>query len=353
MATNDPSLETAVASLAPETPQPPKRIKSLKRPRAPPKEYPRVALVAPSDRFLTPDELSQGENALQWHRFGMKEFINHELDGTPLPYNIPGRVQEIHNAFEDQSVSIVLCLAGGVSANELLPYLDYDLIRASPQDFSEHGDKDDTPSMSHLAGERCALTDLAKAGIFNQISGLIVGRPKANTEKMRQAWDEVVLGFCEMAGRAFPVLANVNVGHTEPKLTVPLGALCRIDAEKDEWRILEPIFAGSNDDGSDDDDPVGGGLRGEQSGGKGSGAGGAGASKEEEPEGEARTKETRPKETRPKETRPKGKKPKGKGPKAEEALRKVQESGENEQSNDEPIERKKEWDSWNSTWVPD
>ena len=38
----------------------------------------------------------------------------------------------------------------------------------------------------------------------------------------------------------FPVWSRVDVGHTEPMVTVPLNALARLDSREDVWEILEP-----------------------------------------------------------------------------------------------------------------
>lgn len=51
------------------------------------------------------------------------------LDSAP----IASRVADLHEAFADPSVDAVLATIGGSNANELLPYLDYDLIARNPK----------------------------------------------------------------------------------------------------------------------------------------------------------------------------------------------------------------------------
>lgn len=51
------------------------------------------------------------------------------LDSTP----IASRVSDLHEAFADPSVDAILATIGGSNANELLPYLDYDLIARNPK----------------------------------------------------------------------------------------------------------------------------------------------------------------------------------------------------------------------------
>jgi muramoyltetrapeptide carboxypeptidase LdcA involved in peptidoglycan recycling len=50
------------------------------------------------------------------------------------------RCHEIHSAFRDPEVKAIICTIGGLSANELLPHLDYDLIKANPKIFCGYSD---------------------------------------------------------------------------------------------------------------------------------------------------------------------------------------------------------------------
>ena len=50
------------------------------------------------------------------------------------------RVADIHAAFADDDVAVVLCGIGGNHSNQLLPLLDYDLIRAHPKVFQGYSD---------------------------------------------------------------------------------------------------------------------------------------------------------------------------------------------------------------------
>jgi muramoyltetrapeptide carboxypeptidase len=86
---------------------------------------------------------------------------------------------------------------------------------------------------------RSNLADLANAGIFEKIVGLVLGRPYAYDEDMVREFEEVVLQQCH--GTGFPILAGVDFGHTDPMLTLPLGALVRLDAGGDNFEVLEPV----------------------------------------------------------------------------------------------------------------
>lgn len=85
------------------------------------------------------------------------------------------------------------------------------------------------------------MQDLRLRGLFGQIRGLIVGRPYLYSPEDEEKWEKWVLRAVE--GFDFPVLAGVDVGHTDPMLTLPLGAEARLDSGSDSWEILEPGVA--------------------------------------------------------------------------------------------------------------
>ena len=54
--------------------------------------------------------------------------------------SIQSRVDDIHEAFLDKSVDAILATIGGFNSNELLPYLDYELIKNNPKIFCGYSD---------------------------------------------------------------------------------------------------------------------------------------------------------------------------------------------------------------------
>lgn len=85
---------------------------------------------------------------------------------------------------------------------------------------------------------RSWLADLVLSGVFQQISGLVLGRFYKYDEAMRKEVAQIVLD--QLQDTAFPILANVDIGHVSPILTIPLNSMVSLDSEKDELSILEP-----------------------------------------------------------------------------------------------------------------
>ncbi len=83
------------------------------------------------------------------------------------------------------------------------------------------------------------LRNLQAQGIFDVISGILVGKPARRNkyEPYKEVFRKVV-GF--EAGRPeLPILCNVNFGHAEPIGVLPIGAMCRLDARCRTITLLE------------------------------------------------------------------------------------------------------------------
>lgn len=94
-----------------------------------------------------------------------------------------------------------------------------------------------------LARVRQAVADVAARGVFDEVAGLVVGRPYGyDSERARAAYAAVFRGLLchgRLAGRRFPILMNVDVGHTAPMVTLPMDALAVMDSDRDEFAITE------------------------------------------------------------------------------------------------------------------
>ena len=53
---------------------------------------------------------------------------------------IQSRVDDIHEAFSDKNVKMVITCIGGFNVNQILPYLNYDLIKANPKILCGYSD---------------------------------------------------------------------------------------------------------------------------------------------------------------------------------------------------------------------
>jgi muramoyltetrapeptide carboxypeptidase LdcA involved in peptidoglycan recycling len=84
------------------------------------------------------------------------------------------------------------------------------------------------------------LRNFAAQGLLQAAAGLVLARPRSYTPDMVQelyGWVKKVLW--EAGREDLPVLANVDFGHTSPQLTLPLGALARLDPAAGVFEVLE------------------------------------------------------------------------------------------------------------------
>ncbi len=81
------------------------------------------------------------------------------------------------------------------------------------------------------------LMDYENMGVFEQINGMLVGRPMLYNDAEKQALRDVIL---ERTRRYdFPVITDMDFGHTAPQMTLPLGCLAEIDTDQQRVAILE------------------------------------------------------------------------------------------------------------------
>lgn len=103
---------------------------------------------------------------------------------------------------------------------------------------------DDLVSGLTLDRVRAGIADLIAQGVFDETAGLVVGRPFGyDTDKLRADYIGVIKGLlCEgrFADKTFPILFNVDFGHTVPMVTLPYDALVELDSDNDRFAILEP-----------------------------------------------------------------------------------------------------------------
>ncbi|KAK7710689.1 hypothetical protein SLS64_005592 [Diaporthe eres] len=109
--------------------------------------------------------------------------------------------------------------------------------------FFETAMGDDEVSGNPLGRVRAAVADLIAQGVFDDAAGLVVGRPFGyDSPKARAQYAGVIKGLlCEgrLAEKKFPILFNVDIGHTTPMVTLPFDALAVLDSEKDQFAILD------------------------------------------------------------------------------------------------------------------
>jgi len=183
-----------------------------------------IRVVAPS---MSLSLLSESTRADAIERltteFGVEvTFGEHVNESGPLGTGpVAGRVADLHEAFTDPDVAGILTVIGGHHVNQVLPYLDYELIGANPKVLC---------GFSDITALQCAL--LARAGLATY-SG-----PHFSTFAMREHNEATVEAFRSAVFSDAPVAWVPSPTWTDDEWYRL--AEREAPARNDGWWVLQP-----------------------------------------------------------------------------------------------------------------
>ncbi|KAF3402029.1 putative carboxypeptidase [Penicillium rolfsii] len=101
----------------------------------------KIAFISPSARLndILSTPLARGKACLESLGFRVQIIFSSQVTAT-IAESIRVRCEEIHAAFRDNTITAIICTIGGAHANELLPFLNYSLIRSNPKIFVGYSD---------------------------------------------------------------------------------------------------------------------------------------------------------------------------------------------------------------------
>jgi muramoyltetrapeptide carboxypeptidase LdcA involved in peptidoglycan recycling len=100
----------------------------------------RVIASARSLGLLSPDSKGFALQQLEAHGFKVSFGKNVDEIDEFNSSSIASRIEDLHDAFRDKDVDAILTVIGGYNTNQLLRYIDYDLIAANPKIFCGFSD---------------------------------------------------------------------------------------------------------------------------------------------------------------------------------------------------------------------
>ncbi|MDY0143763.1 MAG: LD-carboxypeptidase [Bacteroidales bacterium] len=109
--------------------------------------------------------------------------------------SIESRIEDLHDAFSDNDVDAILTVIGGYNANQLLDYIDYDLIKKNPKIIC---------GFSDITAIANAIT--AKTGMLTYLG------PHFSSWGMKKGFEYSMENFinCCMKEDAYPLLPSSN-----------------------------------------------------------------------------------------------------------------------------------------------
>jgi muramoyltetrapeptide carboxypeptidase LdcA involved in peptidoglycan recycling len=100
----------------------------------------RVVSPAHSLKMISSAVITDAKNKLNEMGYNVtfSRHANEKDEFNSMP--ITSRIDELHEAFSDKNVKCILTSIGGYNSNDILSYLDFDLIKSNPKIFSGFSD---------------------------------------------------------------------------------------------------------------------------------------------------------------------------------------------------------------------
>lgn len=92
----------------------------------------------------------------------------------------------------------------------------------------------DTPSINYI---KKTFDLLMNYDLFSQIKGMLIGRYCRSSNELSRECNQFILEY--LSDFNFPIVANLDFGHTDPKLTIPIGLKSIIDSSRNSIYIVE------------------------------------------------------------------------------------------------------------------
>lgn len=309
-----------------------------------------VRIIAPSRSLKIISQELRGVADKRFAEMGLKlSFGKHgEESDEFVSSSILSRIEDLHDAFQDANVKAVITVIGGYNSNQLLKYIDWDLIKNNPKIFCGYSDitalnnailtktglvtysgphystfgqelyfdytleyfkkclfsedsfeitssetwsddawymdqknralikgegffsinegeasgtiiganlctfnllqgteyfpsledavlflEDDEESLSHAFDRD--LQSLIHLPDFKKVKGLVIGRFQKASKMSKEILEKIIKTKKELD--AIPVIANVDFGHTDPKITFPVGGEARLSVRQGKIKL--------------------------------------------------------------------------------------------------------------------
>jgi muramoyltetrapeptide carboxypeptidase LdcA involved in peptidoglycan recycling len=100
---------------------------------------------------------------------------------------------------------------------------------------------EDKPSVNQV---KYFLRNYGAQGIFNKVNAILFGRARDYSDKEKQKLDDTlkkVISF-EFGRKDLPIVSNMDFGHTDPQIILPLGISAEINVSEKSFKLLESPF---------------------------------------------------------------------------------------------------------------
>src|SRR3989338_8061462 len=101
-----------------------------------------VRIIAPSKSMAILSKETINIANKRFEKLGLKLSFGKHVNETDEfnSSSIESRIEDLHEAFSDKNVKAVITVIGGFNSNQLLRYIDWDLIKNNPKIFCGYSD---------------------------------------------------------------------------------------------------------------------------------------------------------------------------------------------------------------------
>ena len=107
-------------------------MKTIKPPKLKPGD--KVGIISPSELVVFKNKLQAGIRELE--KLGLKVVLGrnvYKIYGGYMAGTIKERIEDLHAMFKNRQIKAIFASRGGFCANQLLPHIDFSLIRKNPK----------------------------------------------------------------------------------------------------------------------------------------------------------------------------------------------------------------------------
>lgn len=97
----------------------------------------KIRIITPSESFSNISSIYNEAKKRLEKEFGVEVELGEHCSEIDLfgSSSIESRIYDLHEAFLDKKVKAIICATGGYSSNDLLPFIDWEIIKNNPKPF--------------------------------------------------------------------------------------------------------------------------------------------------------------------------------------------------------------------------
>ena len=86
------------------------------------------------------------------------------------------------------------------------------------------------------------LRNYGMQGIFDKVEAILFGRARDYTNEEKEQLDQMIVDVVkgEFANGRIPIVTNMDFGHTDPQIILPLGIKAEINVSNKTFKLTEP-----------------------------------------------------------------------------------------------------------------